>query len=94
MGVGGNMSTTSTGAPRLYCVTRPNTGRSPKYELINELMQRFEPISKEEGEELWKEQLEGKKRKEIKYIFLSLFQNVSSSLLFWKMFCRTTWSIL
>ncbi|KAF7636928.1 hypothetical protein Mgra_00003667 [Meloidogyne graminicola] len=58
MGVGGNMSTTSTGAPRLYCVTRPNTGRSPKYELINELMQRFEPISKEEGEELWKEQLE------------------------------------
>ncbi|CAK5110640.1 unnamed protein product [Meloidogyne enterolobii] len=58
MGVGGNMSTTPAGAPRLYCVTRPNTGRSPKYELLSELLLRFDPISDEEGEELWKEQLE------------------------------------
>nr|CAD2155236.1 unnamed protein product [Meloidogyne enterolobii]CAD2169564.1 unnamed protein product [Meloidogyne enterolobii] len=52
------MSTTPAGAPRLYCVTRPNTGRSPKYELLSELLLRFDPISDEEGEELWKEQLE------------------------------------
>ena len=41
------------------CNSFRNTGRSPKYETIDEVALRFRPISDEEAEQLWKEQFEG-----------------------------------
>lgn len=47
-----------TGA-RLFCVTRPSTGRSPKLETHAELAKRFQPATPEETEKVWKDQYEG-----------------------------------
>uniref|UniRef100_A0A915C022 Strawberry notch AAA domain-containing protein n=1 Tax=Parascaris univalens TaxID=6257 RepID=A0A915C022_PARUN len=47
-----------TGA-RLFCVTRPSTGRSPKLETQAELAKRFRLATPEEAEPVWKEQYEG-----------------------------------
>lgn len=43
---------------RFYSITRPNTGRSPKFEPLNEILQRFRPISIEEAKKFWIEQYE------------------------------------
>lgn len=47
-----------TGA-RLFCVTRPSTGRSAKLETVEELSKRFHPATPEETERIWKDQFEG-----------------------------------
>uniref|UniRef100_F1KQG5 Protein strawberry notch 1 n=1 Tax=Ascaris suum TaxID=6253 RepID=F1KQG5_ASCSU len=47
-----------TGA-RLFCVTRPSTGRSPKLETQAELAKRFRLATPEEAEPVWKDQYEG-----------------------------------
>ncbi|VDD95849.1 unnamed protein product [Enterobius vermicularis] len=47
-----------TGA-RLYCVTRPSTGRSAKLETLAELSKRFRIATPEETETIWKQQYEG-----------------------------------
>lgn len=47
-----------TGA-RLYCITRPNTGRSPKLETMEELSKRFQPATLVQAEKIWKDQFEG-----------------------------------
>uniref|UniRef100_A0A158R3X8 Strawberry notch homolog 1 n=1 Tax=Syphacia muris TaxID=451379 RepID=A0A158R3X8_9BILA len=47
-----------TGA-RLYCVTRPSTGRSAKLETLAELSKRFRSASPEETKDIWKQQYEG-----------------------------------
>uniref|UniRef100_A0A915PC79 Uncharacterized protein n=1 Tax=Setaria digitata TaxID=48799 RepID=A0A915PC79_9BILA len=47
-----------TGA-RLFCVTRPSTGRSAKLETIDELTKRFHLTTPEETEQVWKDQFEG-----------------------------------
>lgn len=48
-----------TGA-RLFCVTRPSTGRSPKLETQAELAKRFRLATPEEAEPVWKDQYEGR----------------------------------
>lgn len=48
-----------TGA-RLYCVTRPSTGRSAKLETLAELSKRFRIATPEETETIWKQQYEGR----------------------------------
>ncbi|VDM40780.1 unnamed protein product [Toxocara canis] len=47
-----------TGA-RLFCVTRPSTGRSPKLETHAELTKRFRLATPQEAEPVWKDQYEG-----------------------------------
>lgn len=47
-----------TGA-RLFCITRPSTGRSAKLETIDELTKRFHLASPEETEQVWKDLFEG-----------------------------------
>ncbi|KAM3724205.1 Protein strawberry notch [Dirofilaria immitis] len=47
-----------TGA-RLFCITRPSTGRSAKLETIDELTKRFHLATPEETEQVWKDQFEG-----------------------------------
>lgn len=47
-----------TGA-RLYCVTRPNIGRSAKLETLDEISKRYKPATPEQAEKIWKEQYEG-----------------------------------
>lgn len=43
---------------RFYAITRPNTGRSPKFETLTEILQRFRRISIEEAKQFWDEQYE------------------------------------
>jgi hypothetical protein len=62
VGTSGILGTTAAGTPRLYCITRPNTGRSPKYESLNDIRQRFQPVTGDEAENLWKEQFQGLKQ--------------------------------
>ncbi|VDN07010.1 unnamed protein product [Thelazia callipaeda] len=50
-----------TGA-RLYCITRPSTGRSARLVTMDELMKRFRSATVEETEEIWKDQFEGSNR--------------------------------
>lgn len=38
---------------RLYCITRPNTGRSPKLETFTEIKKRFRKIPVDEAESIW-----------------------------------------
>uniref|UniRef100_A0A1I8EFT4 Uncharacterized protein n=1 Tax=Wuchereria bancrofti TaxID=6293 RepID=A0A1I8EFT4_WUCBA len=47
-----------TGA-RLFCITRPSTGRSAKLETIDELTKRFHLSTPEETEQVWKDLFEG-----------------------------------
>ncbi|EFO21446.2 hypothetical protein LOAG_07043 [Loa loa] len=47
-----------TGA-RLFCITRPSTGRSAKLETIDELTKRFYLATPEETEQVWKDLFEG-----------------------------------
>ncbi|KAL4001691.1 P-loop containing NTP hydrolase pore-1 family protein [Acanthocheilonema viteae] len=47
-----------TGA-RLFCITRPSTGRSAKLETIDELTKRFHLATPEETEQVWKDLFEG-----------------------------------
>lgn len=56
-GVGKN--SLADGEVQMYCVIRPNTGRSPKLENIVNLLRRFRPATLEEAEKAWKEQYSG-----------------------------------
>ncbi|VDK49347.1 unnamed protein product [Gongylonema pulchrum] len=47
-----------TGA-RLFCVTRPSTGRSAKLETFDEISKRFQPSTPEETGKIWNDQFEG-----------------------------------
>uniref|UniRef100_A0A1I7XAC9 SCP domain-containing protein n=1 Tax=Heterorhabditis bacteriophora TaxID=37862 RepID=A0A1I7XAC9_HETBA len=47
-----------TGA-RLYAITRPSTGRSPKLETFNELSKRFSKVEPEQAKKVWEDQYEG-----------------------------------
>uniref|UniRef100_A0A914W791 Uncharacterized protein n=1 Tax=Plectus sambesii TaxID=2011161 RepID=A0A914W791_9BILA len=44
---------------RLFCVTRPNTGRSPKLETFAEIKKRFRKIPADQAESIWNEQYDG-----------------------------------
>lgn len=48
------------GEYRGFCVTRPNTGRSPKVEPIKDLCTKFKRIPVSSAERLWKTQYESK----------------------------------
>lgn len=39
---------------RLFCIIRPNTGRSPRHETFNEIAKRFRRTSPEAAEQMWK----------------------------------------
>lgn len=45
---------------RTFCVTRPNTGRSPKFISLHELSTRFTKVSTAEAMTAWKEQYDRK----------------------------------
>ncbi|KAI1721149.1 p-loop containing NTP hydrolase pore-1 domain-containing protein [Ditylenchus destructor] len=47
---------------RMFCVTRPNTGRSPKFISLNELSTRFTKVSNAEAMTAWKEQYDQMER--------------------------------
>lgn len=38
---------------RLYCITRPNTGRLTKLEIMRELHKRFKKVMPDEVEDIW-----------------------------------------
>ncbi|KAL3107892.1 hypothetical protein niasHT_019893 [Heterodera trifolii] len=45
------------GMSHMYCINKPNTGRSPRYETMDELAQRFTAVPNlAHAEKLWKEQ--------------------------------------
>uniref|UniRef100_A0A183BL61 Protein strawberry notch n=1 Tax=Globodera pallida TaxID=36090 RepID=A0A183BL61_GLOPA len=66
LGIGGanggandGRTTSAVGMARLHCINKPNTGRSPRYETIEELCQRFTPMTNvAQAEKLWKEQFD------------------------------------
>lgn len=60
VGGGGNARVTAAGTARLYCVIRPNTGRSPRYETLDELMLRFNRVPDGQAEQMWREQFDGR----------------------------------
>ncbi|CAI4232290.1 unnamed protein product [Auanema sp. JU1783] len=47
-----------TGA-RLYAITRPSTGRSPKLETYSELSKRFTKVTPDEAKQVWLDQYDG-----------------------------------
>lgn len=54
-GIGNNIE----GIHRFYCVTKPNTGRGSKHELLDDILMKFKKCSEAEAEPHWKEFYEG-----------------------------------
>lgn len=48
------------GLNRLYSITRPNTGRSPKHESLNDITMKYKKCTQEEAEPIWKDYYEGR----------------------------------